>query len=107
MKKLRTKAVVFCIIDGKSLYENDKWLEGTCYALKAIGNLARDPEVSAKFKLLVTSPLACRYVARDVQDADHLVLPHNERGDDGIQIRYHRRLIDDFKGCRFKDDDRL
>ena len=75
MKKLPTEAVVFCMIDGISLYEKDDWLEGTCYALRMIGDLTRDPEVSAIFKLLVTSPLASRYVAKYVQDEDHLVLP--------------------------------
>ena len=86
IKKLPAGVVLFCMIDGISLYEKDEWLGGTCYALRMIGDLARDPDVSAVFKLLITSSMASRYVARYVQDDDHLVLPRDLCGGNGASI---------------------
>ena len=102
MKKLPAGVVLFCMIDGISLYEKDEWLEGTCYALRMIGDLTRDPEVSAIFKLLVTSPLASRYVARHVQDEDHLVLPRDLCGGVGSSIS-NRQLM--MQSRRMADED--
>ena len=101
MKKLPAGVVLFCMIDGISLYEKDEWLEGTCYALRMIGDLTRDPEVSAIFKLLVTSPLASRYIGRYVPEEDHLILPRDlcRVGGSSISNRQlmmqSRRMVDE------------
>ena len=103
IKKLPAGVVLFCMIDGISLYEKDGWLEGTCYALEIICDLTRDTEVSATFKLLVTSPLASRYMARYVQNEDHLVLPRDLRGDSGGPIS-NRQLM--MESRRMADEDK-
>ena len=103
MKRLPAGVVLFCMIDSISLYEKDEWLEGTYYALKMIGDLTRDPEVSAVFKLLVTSPLASRYVGRYVPEEDLLVLPRDLGRGDGSSINNRqlmmqsRRMVDEDK----------
>ena len=103
IKKLPAGVVLFCMIDGISLYEKEGWLEGTCYALKMIGDLTRDSEVSATFKLLLTSPLASRYMARYVQEEDHLVLPRELRGGSGGPIS-NRQLM--MQSRRMADEDK-
>ena len=103
IKKLPAGVVLFCMIDGVSLYEKDGWLEETCYALKTICDLTRDSEVSATFKLLVTSPLASRYMARYVQEGDHLILPRDLRGGSGGPIS-NRQLM--MQSRRMADEDK-
>ena len=103
MKKLPAGVVIFCMIDGISLYEKDDWLEGTCYTLRMIGDLTRDPELSAIFKLLVTSPLASRYMGKYVPEEDRLVLPRDLGKGDGSSISNRqlmmqpRRMVDEDK----------
>ena len=103
MKKLPAGVVLFCMIDGISLYEKDEWLEGTCYALRMIADLTRDPEVSAIFKLLFTSPLASRYIARYVQEEDRLVLPRDLCGGGGNPISNRQFMM---QSRRMADEDK-
>ena len=103
IKKLPAGVVLFCMIDGISLYEKHGWLEGTCYTLKMIGHLTRDPEVSATFKLLVTSPLASRYIARYAQEGDHIILPRDIREVSGGPIS-NRQLM--MQSRRMADEDK-
>ena len=103
MKKLPAGVVLFCMVDSISLYEKDDWLEGICYALRMIGDLTRDPEVSAIFKLLITSPLASRYIGRYLPEEDRLVLPRDLCRGDGSSTTYRqlmmqsRRMVDEDK----------
>ena len=103
IKRLPAGVILICMIDGISLYEKGEWLEGTCYALRMIGDLTRDPEVSAIFKLLVTSPLASRYIARYVQEEDHLVLPRDLCGVDGNPISDRQLMM---QSRRMADEDK-
>lgn len=104
IRKLPAGVVLFCMIDGISLYEKDGWLEGTCYALEMIGDLTRDSEVSATFKLLVTSPLASRYMARYVEEEDHLILPRDLCGGRGGPIS-NRQLMMQSRSMADEDKD--
>ncbi len=103
IKRLPAGVVLICMIDGISLYEKGEWLEGTCYALRMIGDLTRDPEIPAIFKLLITSPLASRYIARYIQEEDHLVLPRDLCGGDGNSIS-NRQLM--MQSRRMADEDK-
>ena len=102
MKKLPAGVVLLCMIDGISLYEKDEWLEGTCYALRMICDLTADTEVSATFKLLITSPLASRYIGSFVPEEDHLVLPRDECRGDGSSISDRQLMM---QSRRLADED--
>ena len=86
IKQLPKGSVLFCIIDGISLYENDDWMQETSFALRKIIDLSYDPQVQATFKVLITSPLASRYIARHISAQDHLALPRDSAENDGTPL---------------------
>ena len=83
--------MLFCIIDGISLYENDDWMKETCYILRRITDLTHDPEIQATFKLLVTSPLVSRYIAKTVLAEELLAMPR-EVPDSDVRSLTQRHL---------------
>ncbi|KAI9680201.1 MAG: hypothetical protein M1829_001438 [Trizodia sp. TS-e1964] len=77
VKQLPTGLVLFCVIDGISLYENWEWRAETCFVIRKLRELSEDPHLQALLKLLVTSPLASRLVKDHISIEDHLILPRD------------------------------
>lgn len=67
--------VVFCVIDGISLYERLDWREETCYVVGKVREIAESPALNAIFKLLLTTPGRSRYIKEHISPQDQLVLP--------------------------------
>ena len=93
VKKLPHGAVLFCLIDGISWYENEEWVQETCLVIQTITNLTRDPEIRAVFKILIASPVASRYVRNCVSVQDHLGLPHDVAACDGSPLSRRQMMM--------------
>ena len=74
IQQLPTKLVLFCIIDGISFYENAEWVEEACSAMNTLNKLTMNPQLNAVFKLLVTSPLASRYIREHIPQENQVTL---------------------------------
>lgn len=79
--------VVFCIIDGVSLYERSEWVEDTCFVVQRLREITESPALNATFKLLLTSPGRCRYIKNYIERRDQLVLPQDAGGNMPILTR--------------------
>ena len=93
VQALPAGVILFCMIDGKSLYEKDDYLGETYHILRIIGDLTRESEAAMIFKLLITSSLANQCISRYILNTEnYLVLPHNlGRGCDSFV--YNRQLM--------------
>lgn len=69
--------VVFCIVDGISLYERLEWMEETCFIVRKLKEITGSPALNTIFKLLLTSPGRSRYIKDCIGRENHLVLPQN------------------------------
>lgn len=86
VRKLPYGAVLFCIVDGISWIEAEESLQEACFVVRTLSDLTRDPEVRAVFKLLITSPLASRYVAGYIPFSDRLSLRREVAESDGSSL---------------------
>lgn len=69
--------VVFCVVDGISLYERLEWMEETCFIVRKLKEITESPTLNTIFKLLLTSPSRSSHIKDCVGRENHLVLPQN------------------------------
>ena len=75
VRKLPERAVVYCIIDGLQFFKEPEWELRTQLIMKEITRLTRDPAVRAAFKVLLTSPVSCRYISEQIHGGTRCALP--------------------------------
>lgn len=75
--------VLFCIIDGISFFESVEWRNDACLVMNTISRLASNSQKGTIFKVLVTSPVASRYVVGQVPEEDRLYLRPDSMQTDG------------------------
>ena len=61
--------------------------------VRTLSELTRDPEVRAVFKLLITSPLASRYVAEYIPFSDRLSLLREVAKSDGSSLTQRHVML--------------
>ena len=77
VKQLPIDTVLFCVIDGVSLYEKYEWQQDTCFVIRKLREMVEDDDLGAVFKLLVTSPCTTRYVKGQLAAEDRLIIPRD------------------------------
>ncbi|KAL9118675.1 MAG: hypothetical protein Q9187_004777 [Circinaria calcarea] len=83
--QLPIDTVLFCVIDGISLFETPERWQETCFLMSKLREITEDDNFNPVFKLLITSPLRSRYVKEGISPEDHLNLPHDS-GDDSQEL---------------------
>lgn len=73
--QLSRQVVIFCIIDGISLFETSDFRDDLCHEIEALGSLTRDDSLKAVLKLLITSPVRSIYIGKRVPGEDRLTIP--------------------------------
>jgi hypothetical protein len=76
-----SNVVLFCVIDGISLFESHGWQLGTEFILRKLLDLAEDDDLDCRFKLLLTSATLSRSGARILGDQRSLSIPGDVRSD--------------------------
>jgi hypothetical protein len=64
VEQLPVDAVLICIVDGISFFERQEWGEACGIAIQDLRDLVYEDELGPVFKLLVTSPVRSRHIAR-------------------------------------------
>ena len=77
LHQISIDTVVFCVIDGVSLYERSERMEETCFVVDKLREITESPALNAIFKLLLTSPGRSRYIKNYIAKKDQLVLPQD------------------------------
>lgn len=66
--------VIYCIIDGVGWCEQDGWAQDIQLVMDTLRELANDQRLRPIFKVLVTSPMICRYVSRTFSMEDRMFI---------------------------------
>jgi hypothetical protein len=74
VKQLPVDTLVFCVIDGVSLYERTDWRGDLSFVVDRLSDLVKDERLQPTFKLLMTSPYASKYIHRRIAPYQHVVL---------------------------------
>lgn len=83
VKKIPHEAVLFCLVDGISWYETEEMTQETCVVMQTLVDLTYDTGVRGVFKLLITSPMASRYVRKCTLRQDRLSISSDVAEHDG------------------------
>lgn len=70
-------SVVFCIIDGISLFEREGWVEDLQLILQTLLNTAADEQLNTRIKLLTTSTSRSRCLDHMLSESNKLRVPTN------------------------------
>ena len=81
LKQVPIDTVLFCVIDGISLFEAGHWGEETDLLVHQLRALIEDEEVNAIFKLIMTSPHTSRRIRYHLHPDNCLTIPRASDGD--------------------------
>jgi hypothetical protein len=73
----RLGTILFCIVDGISLFEVDGWRDDVQLVAWRLVGLAADPRLGATFKLIMTSPGATRHVKNCIDASNRIWVPRD------------------------------
>ena len=94
IRQLPAGSIMFCILDGIAvLYNNDCWLEETTVILRTLRDLASNNVVRATFKVIVTSPMANKYLDMEIHPQDYLALRQGTSNNGGNALTTRRLLM--------------
>jgi hypothetical protein len=54
--------VLFCVIDGISLFEARRWRDDACYVMGALQHVMQESKPGSQFKLIATNPGTSKYM---------------------------------------------
>lgn len=69
--------VVYCILDGVGWCEQEQWAQDVQLVMDTLHELVYDQRLRPIFKVLVTSPMRCRYVSRNFSMEDRMFVGAN------------------------------
>lgn len=69
--------VIYCIIDGMGWCEQNQWAQDVQLVMDTLHELVHDQRLRPIFKVLVTSPMRCRYISRSFSMEDRMFVGAN------------------------------
>lgn len=69
--------VIYCILDGVGWCEQEQWAQDVQLVMDTLHELVHDQRLRPIFKVLVTSPMRCRYISRSFSMDDRIFVGAN------------------------------
>ena len=79
--------ILFCIIDGISLFELDPWLEYAYLLVSRLADIVTDPRVTSSVKIILTAPGTSRHLKNHIDGGNKIWIPRDASASAGANSR--------------------